>query len=67
VTRSFCTRLYLCVMACYGVNTLSSDSVGKIIWVNQLNLSSSDMSSEIDPKNVIMVTSEEILKEQRKE
>jgi hypothetical protein len=54
-------------VACYGVNTLSSDSVGKIIWVNQLNLSSSNMSSEIDLKNVIMVTSEGILKEQRKE
>jgi hypothetical protein len=32
----------------------------------QSNLSSSDMCSEIDPKNVIMVTLEEILEEQHK-
>jgi hypothetical protein len=38
--------------------------VGKILLVNQLNLSSSDMSSEIDPKNVMMVTLEEIPEEQ---
>jgi hypothetical protein len=40
--------------------------LGKILWVNQPNLSSSDMASEIDPKNVIMVTLEEIPEEQRK-
>jgi hypothetical protein len=28
-------------------------------WDNQLDLSSSDMSSKIDPKNVIMVSLEE--------
>jgi hypothetical protein len=38
----------------------------KILSVNQLNLSSSDMSSDIDPKNVIMVTLEEIKEEQCK-
>jgi hypothetical protein len=40
--------------------------LGKILLVNQPNLSSSDMSSEIDPKNVIMVTLEEISEEQCK-
>jgi hypothetical protein len=40
--------------------------LGRILLVNQPNLSSSDMSSEIDPKNVIMVTLDEISKEQRK-
>jgi hypothetical protein len=40
--------------------------LGKILSDNQSNLSSSDMSSEIDPKNVIMVTLEEIPKEQCK-
>jgi hypothetical protein len=40
--------------------------LGRIRAVNQLNLSSSDMSSDIDPKNSIMVTFEEIPEEQRK-
>jgi hypothetical protein len=39
---------------------------GKILLVNQLNLSSSYKSSKIDLKNVIMVTLEEIPEEQRK-
>jgi hypothetical protein len=56
VTRSFCTRSCSCVTVRSGVNILSGDSVGKILSDNQSNLSSSDMSSEIDPKNVIMVT-----------
>jgi hypothetical protein len=38
----------------------------KILLANQLNLSSSDMSFEADPKNVIMVTLEEIPEEQSK-
>jgi hypothetical protein len=38
----------------------------RILLVNQLNLSSLDMSSKIDPKNIIMVTLEEILEEHRK-
>jgi hypothetical protein len=38
----------------------------KILSDNQPNLSSSDISFEIDPKNVIMVTLEEIPEEQRK-
>jgi hypothetical protein len=41
-------------------------SLGKILSVNQPILSSLDMSFEIDPKNVIMVTLEEILEEQCK-
>jgi hypothetical protein len=40
--------------------------LGKILSVNQPNISSSDMSFEIDLKNVIMVTLEEIPEEQRK-
>jgi hypothetical protein len=40
--------------------------LGRILSVNQPNLSSSDMSSEIDPKNIIMVTMEEILEKERK-
>jgi hypothetical protein len=40
--------------------------LGKIVSVNQLNLSSSAMSTEIDPKNVIMVTLEEIPEQQCK-
>jgi hypothetical protein len=40
--------------------------LGKILSDNQSNLSSLDMSSEIDTKNVIMMTLEEILEEQRK-
>jgi hypothetical protein len=40
--------------------------LGKIFSDSQSNLSSSDMSSEIDPKNVIMVTLEDIPEEQRK-
>jgi hypothetical protein len=40
--------------------------LGKILSDNKLNLSSSDLSFEIDPKNIIMVTLEEILEEQRK-
>jgi hypothetical protein len=40
--------------------------LGKILSVNQPNISSSDMSLEIDLKNVIMVTLEEIPEEQRK-
>jgi hypothetical protein len=40
--------------------------LGKILSTNQLNMSSSDMSFEADPKNVIMVTLEEILEEERK-
>jgi hypothetical protein len=40
--------------------------LGKILSVNQPNISSSDMSFEIDLKNAIMVTLEEIPKEQRK-
>jgi hypothetical protein len=40
--------------------------LGRILSVNQLNLSSSDISSNIDPKNVIMVTLDEISEEQRK-
>jgi hypothetical protein len=40
--------------------------LGKIVWVNQPNLSSSAMSIEIDLKNAIMVTLEEIPEEQRK-
>jgi hypothetical protein len=39
--------------------------LGRILSVNQPNLSSLDMSSDIDPKNVIVVTLEEILEEQR--
>jgi hypothetical protein len=38
----------------------------KILSDNQPNLSSSDISFEIDPKNVVMVTLEEIPEEQRK-
>jgi hypothetical protein len=41
-------------------------SLGKILSVNQPNLSSSDMSFEIDSKNVIMMTLEEIPEEQGK-
>jgi hypothetical protein len=37
-----------------------------VVSVNQPNLSSSDMTFGIDPKNVIMMTLEEILEEQRK-
>jgi hypothetical protein len=37
-----------------------------ILSVNPLNQSSSDMSSKIDPKNVIMVTLDKILEEQHK-
>jgi hypothetical protein len=37
-----------------------------ILSANQPNQSSSDMSFEVDPKNVIMVTLEEIPEEQRK-
>jgi hypothetical protein len=40
--------------------------LGRILSVNQLNLSSSDISSEIDLKNVIMMTLEEVPKEQCK-
>jgi hypothetical protein len=40
--------------------------LGKILSTNQLNLSSSVMSFEVNPKDVIMVTLEEIPKEQRK-
>jgi hypothetical protein len=40
--------------------------LGKILSVNPSNQSSSDMPSEIDPKNVIMVTLEEILEEKCK-
>jgi hypothetical protein len=40
--------------------------LGKILSDNQPNLSYSDMSFEIDPKNVIMVTLEEIPEQQRK-
>jgi hypothetical protein len=40
--------------------------LGKILLVNQPNLSTSDMSSKIDPKNVIMVTLEEIPEERHK-
>jgi hypothetical protein len=40
--------------------------LGRILLVNQPNLSSSYMFSEIDPKNIILVTLEEILEEQRK-
>jgi hypothetical protein len=40
--------------------------LGKIVSVNQPNLSSSDMTFEIDPKNIIMVTLEEIPEEQCK-
>jgi hypothetical protein len=39
--------------------------LGKILSVNQLNISSLDMPSEIDPKNVIRMTLEEILEERR--
>jgi hypothetical protein len=41
-------------------------SLEKILSVNLPNLFSSDMSSEIDPNNVIMVTLEEIPEEQCK-
>jgi hypothetical protein len=40
--------------------------LGKIVSINQLNLSSSAMSTEIDSKNVIMVTLEEIPEQQCK-
>jgi predicted transcriptional regulator len=40
--------------------------LGKIVSVNQSNLSSSNMTSKIDPKNIIMVTLEKILEEQRR-
>jgi hypothetical protein len=40
--------------------------LGKIVSVNQSNISSSNMSFKVDPKNVIMETLEEILEEQRK-
>jgi hypothetical protein len=40
--------------------------LGRILSVNQPNLSSSDISSNIDPKNVIMVTLDEISEDQRK-
>jgi hypothetical protein len=40
--------------------------LGKILSDNQPNLSSPDMSYEIDPKNIILVTLEEIPEEQHK-
>jgi hypothetical protein len=40
--------------------------LGKILLVNRPNLSSSDMSFRIDPKNIIMETLEDIPEEQRK-
>jgi hypothetical protein len=52
-------------MARFGVNILSGDSTREDSY-NQPNLSSSDMSSKIYPKNVIMATLEEIPWEQRK-
>jgi hypothetical protein len=40
--------------------------LGKILLVNQPNLSSSNMSSEIYPKNINVVTLEEIPEERHK-
>jgi hypothetical protein len=40
--------------------------LARILSINQPNLSSLDMSSKIDPKNVIMMTLEEVPEEQRK-
>jgi hypothetical protein len=40
--------------------------LGRIVSVNQPNLSSLAMSTKIDLKNIIMVTLEEIPEEQRK-
>jgi hypothetical protein len=55
-------RLGLILVSTYFLAT----PLGKIILVNQLNLSSLNMSSEIDPKNNIMLTLDEIPEEQRK-
>jgi hypothetical protein len=55
--------MFNCAFRCQ--HTLATP-LGKILSVNQPNLSSSDMSFEIDSKNVIMVTLEEISEEQRK-
>jgi hypothetical protein len=40
--------------------------LGKILSVNQLNLSSSDISFEVESKNIIIVTLEEIPQELHK-
>jgi predicted HTH transcriptional regulator len=55
-------RLGLILVSTYFLAT----PLGKIILVNQLNLSSLNMSSEIDPKKNIMLTLDEIPEEQRK-
>jgi hypothetical protein len=55
-----------CVTGHSGVNILSSDSAGEDSLGQSTEYIFSYMSSRIDPKNVIMVTLEEIPEEQRK-